>query len=212
MVGILWDLDGTLLNTLDDLTDAANYTLAQFGCPERTKEEVRQFVGNGVLRLIEQAAQGSNADVQEMMAVYQQYYRENCRNKTKPYDGVAEVLEQLGEKYPMAIVSNKPDAAVKALCSDYFPKLYAVGESARCPRKPAPDMVWQTMEKLGVDRCVYIGDSEVDVLTAQNAKVPCISVTWGFRDEEQLQADGARYFCRDVASLQSMIEKVVATL
>jgi len=209
MTGILWDLDGTLLDTLEDLADGVNYALAQFGCPARTTEEVRSFVGNGVRRLIEQAAAGSPADPAQVLAVFRDYYQANCQNRTKPYDGVTEVLTRLGKKYPMAIVSNKPDAAVKALCQVYFPGVYAVGESAQCPRKPAPDMVWQTMEKLGIDRCIYIGDSEVDLLTAKNAGATCISVTWGFRTQAQLRAEGAQHLCGSVAELERTVESIV---
>lgn len=201
-------MDGTLLDTLDDLADAVNYALSQFGCPARTTEEVRCFVGNGVQRLIRQAVGDSGADVAQVLAVFQRYYQANCQNKTKPYQGVQEVLHRLAEKYPMAIVSNKPDAAVKALCREYFPGIYARGESAECPRKPAPDMVLQTMEYLGIDRCIYVGDSEVDLLTAKNAGVPCVSVTWGFRTVRQLADADAKYLCDTPDQLESILEKV----
>ena len=114
-------------------------------------------------------------------------------------------LKTLGEKYPIAIVSNKPDAAVKALCADYFPGIYALGEAAGCPRKPAADMVFKAMEAIGVDRCVYVGDSEVDVLTAKNAEVPCVCVLWGFRDREDMEAVGAEHFCRTPEEMEKKI-------
>ena len=113
---------------------------------------------------------------------------------------------QLKENYPIAIVSNKPDSAVKALCRDYFPGIYALGEAPDCPRKPAPDMVFKAMAAIGVDRCLYIGDSEVDVLTANNAGFPCLSVLWGFRDKEDMEKAGARYFCDDTRKLVEAIE------
>ena len=119
-------------------------------------------------------------------------------------------LEALGKKYPMAVVSNKPDDAVKVLCKQYFPNVYAMGESADCPRKPAPDMVFKAMAALGVDACVYVGDSEVDVITAGNAGVPCLSVLWGFRDRAILEEAGGRYFCEDTAKLTQMLEAVIA--
>ena len=208
MVGILWDLDGTLLDTLEDLTDATNYALAQFGHPPRTIGEIRSFVGNGALRQMEQAVP-AGADAEKVLAVYKPYYNAHCQIKTRPYDGVMAALAELGKNYPMAIVSNKPDAAVKALCADYFPGIYARGEAAGCPRKPAPDMVWQTMAEIGVDSCVYVGDSEVDVLTAKNAGVSCLSVLWGFRDRSELEAAGGAFFCETPGELVEKIEEII---
>lgn len=208
MVGILWDLDGTLLDTLEDLTDATNYALAQFGYPVRTTEEIRRFVGNGALRQMEQAVP-AGADPEEVLAVYKPYYNAHCRIKTKPYDGIMEALAKLREKYPMAVVSNKPDAAVKALCADYFPGIYARGEAPDCPRKPAPDMLHKTMAEIGVDRCVYVGDSEVDVVTAANAGVSCLSVLWGFRDRKEIEAAGGCHFCETPETLAETIEELI---
>ena len=206
--GILWDLDGTLQVTLDDLADAVNYALAHFGYPERTIEEVRRFVGNGARRLMALAVpEGADADA--AFEVFHTYYDAHCQIKTKPYDGIPEVLAQLGEKYPMAIVSNKPDSAVKLLCAQYFPGLYARGESADCPRKPAPDMVYKAMAEIGADRCIYVGDREVDVLTAKNADVPCLSVLWGFRDREDMEAVGGKYFCDSTKELAEKLEELI---
>ena len=206
--GILWDLDGTLLDTLEDLADAVNYALAHFGYPERTIEEVRRFVGNGARRLMALAVpEGADADA--AFEVFHTYYDAHCQIKTKPYEGIPEVLAQLGEKYPMAIVSNKPDSAVKLLCAQYFPGLYARGESADCPRKPAPDMVYKAMAEIGADRCIYVGDSEVDVLTAKNAGVPCLSVLWGFRDKETLLEAGADHFCENPADLLRKLKEMI---
>ena len=206
--GILFDLDGTLLDTLDDLADSVNHTLVQFGYPVRSREEVRRFVGNGARRLIEQAVP-KNGDVDAVLAAFQQYYRAHCQIKTKPYDNIMTALERLRQEYPVAIVSNKPDAAVKTLCAQYFPGIYARGESVDCPRKPAPDMVFKAMETIGVERCIYVGDSEVDVLTAQNAGVPCLSVLWGFRDRWEMEAVGGRHFCQDPADLPAAIEEML---
>ena len=206
--GILWDLDGTLLDTLQDLADGVNHTMAHFGYPQHTLEEVRRFVGNGARRLI-QLSVPEGADVDRVVAEFQQYYGAHCRIKTCPYPGIPEILGELGEKYPMAIVSNKPDAAVKALCRDYFPGLYARGESSDCPRKPAPDMVHRAMEAIGVDRCIYVGDSEVDVLTAQNAGVPCLSVLWGFRDRAEIEEAGGTHFCEDPKEFVKIIEEMI---
>ena len=206
--GILWDLDGTLLATLEDLADGVNYTMTQFGYPTRTLQEVRCFVGNGARRLIERAVP-EGADVDEVLNVFRTYYDAHCQIKTKPYDGIMEALAELGEKYPMAVVSNKPDSAVKSLCAQYFPGLYAMGESADCPRKPAPDMVFKAMEAIGVERCIYVGDSEVDVLTAKNAGVPCLSVLWGFRDREEIGAEGGNHFCETTAQLKEKLEELI---
>ena len=184
MTGILFDLDGTLLNTLEDLLDATNYALNRFGYPECTLGALRRYVGNGARNQIRLCLpEGSpEEEIQRVLEIYKAYYTGHCRNKTGPYPGIPEALAVLKEKYPIAIVSNKPDAAVKALCEDFFPGIYSLGERADCPRKPAADMVYKAMEAIGVDRCMYVGDSEVDVLTAKNAGVPCLSVLWGFRD------------------------------
>ena len=205
--GILWDLDGTLLDTLEDLADAVNFALQQFGYPERSIEEIRCFVGNGARRLIERSVP-AGGDADAVFDTFRAYYDTHCRIKTRPYDGIMEALQKLGEKYPMAVVSNKPDSAVKPLCAEYFPGLYARGESTDCPRKPAPDMVFKAMEAIGVETCIYVGDSEVDVLTAKNAGVPCVCVLWGFREREDLETAGAKYFCRTPAEMEQTISKI----
>lgn len=207
-VGLLFDLDGTLLDTLEDLLDATNYALNQFGYPPRTLGELRRFVGNGAFNQIRLALGENSAHTEAVLAVYKPYYTDHCRLKTKPYPGIPETLEVLKAQYPIAIVSNKPDSAVKALCADCFPGIYALGETTGTPRKPAPDMVYQAMEAIGVERCIYIGDSEVDVRTAQNAKMPCLSALWGFRDREDLEAAGARWFCENPGKLVGCIEEM----
>ena len=207
-IGILWDLDGTLLDTLEDLMDGVNYALEQFGLPPRTYEEIRQFVGNGAANLISRAVEG-RADDKAVLDTFKPYYNAHCQVKTKPYEGVLEALAQLGEKYPMAIVSNKPDSAVKPLCEQYCPGMYALGERAGCPRKPAADMVFAAMKDIGVETCLYVGDSEVDIATAKNAGVKCLSVLWGFRDKDVLMDAGGAYFCEDTAQLVEKIEELI---
>ena len=207
-IGILWDLDGTLLDTLEDLMDGVNYALNEFGLPPRTYEEIRQFVGNGAANLISRAVEG-RADDKAVLDTFKSYYNAHCQVKTKPYEGVLEALAQLGEKYPMAIVSNKPDSAVKPLCEQYFPGIYALGERAGCPRKPAADMVFAAMKDIGVETCLYVGDSEVDIATAKNAGVKCLSVLWGFRDKDVLIDAGGQYFCEDTAKLVQKIEELI---
>jgi len=208
--GVLFDLDGTLLNTLEDLTDATNHALAQFGHPPRTLMEVRRFIGNGAENQIRLSLPDDNKeDLQQVLALYKPYYTAHCQIKTRPYEGVLPALNILREKYPIAIVSNKPDSAVKALCAHYFPGIYALGETAGCPRKPAADMVFKAMRDIGVDRCVYVGDSEVDVLTARNAKVPCVCVLWGFRDREDMAAAGGEIYCEKTEDLVRIIEETI---
>ena len=196
--GILFDLDGTLLDSLQDLTDSVNYVMEQYGFPARTLEEVRSFIGNGARKLIALSVpQGQDGIVEEALKTYQAYYAAHSKVKTAPYPGVLESLAVLKEKCPIAIVSNKPDVAVKTLCQEFFAGIYGLGETEDCPRKPAPDMLYKAMKEIGADRCIYVGDSEVDVLTAKNAGAECLSVTWGFRDEAVLVEAGAKHICRD---------------
>ncbi len=204
-IAMIFDLDGTLLDTLEDLQDAVNYALTQFGYPERTLEEVRQFVGEGAGKLMERAVP-KGADPEPVLSCFRTYYAAHTQVKTRPYPGIPEALEALGKKYPLAVVSNKPDEAVKILGKAYFPSLYARGEAPDCPRKPNAAMVHKTMEALGVQGCIYIGDSQVDVETAKNAGVPCLSVTWGFRDLDCLRSAGATHFCHAPEDLPRMLE------
>ena len=209
--GILFDLDGTLLNTLEDLLDATNYALTRCGYPPRTLTELRRFVGNGAENQIRMSlpAGTSPAEAARVLGIYKPYYTEHCKVKTRPYDGILEALAVLKEQYPIAVVSNKPDAAVKALCAEVFPGIYALGEATDCPRKPAPDMVRKACRAIGVDTCVYVGDSEVDVATAKNAGVPCLSVLWGFRDREEIEQAGGEFFCETPAKLTEKIEEII---
>ena len=211
MPAILFDLDGTLLNTLEDLTDATNAALRHFGCPERSMEEVRNFVGNGAERLIRLALPGKDNDpeVSEVLSWYKDFYAAHSQIKTRPYDGILEALQAVKEAFPVAVVSNKPDNATKLLCKQYFGDVFALGESSRCPRKPAPDMVRQAMAAIGADSCIYVGDSEVDVLTAKNAGVPCLSVLWGFRDRDTLLEAGAEHFCENPADLLKTLKEMI---
>ena len=198
---IIFDLDGTLLNTLDDLRDSTNFALRRFGFPERTTDEVRRFVGNGVARLIHLAVpEGTDEKTEaDCLAVFKAHYKDNMTNKTAPYPGIIELLKKLralGVK--IAVVSNKFEPAVVELCEDYFGGLVdaAVGQTEDRQKKPAPDGVLYAMKLLGADpaRTVYSGDSDVDVLTARNSNLPCIGVSWGFRERRVLE-DGGLY-CR----------------
>lgn len=207
MTGILFDLDGTLLDTLEDLKNAVNYALNAHGHPTRTLQEVRRFVGNGAARLIALSVP-EGAAWEPVLETFRAYYQEHSQDKTAPYPGILEALAQIREKYPVAIVSNKPDPAVKTLCKEFFGDIYALGETPDCPRKPAPDMLYKATKALGVDHFVYVGDSEVDVVTAHGAGAKCVSVLWGFRDEDEIRAAGGEYFCSDAAELPYMIHRV----
>lgn len=212
MTGIIFDLDGTLLDTLQDLTDATNYTLRYYGCPERTIEEVKEFIGTGARNLIRKALPGTPADpdLDAALATYQAYYATHAKIKTKPFDGILEALEAIGSKYPIAIVSNKPDIAVKPLCAEFFGShIFALGETAQIPRKPAPDMIYKAMEAIGVDQCIYVGDSEPDVEVAKNVGCKSLSVLWGFRDEATLRSVGAEYFCSDPKDMLNVLESMM---
>ena len=205
---ILWDLDGTLLDTLEDLMDGVNYAMDHFGYPRWTLADIRRFVGNGARNLLTRACP-EGADIDAALAAFHEYYDVHCQDKTGPYAGIPEVLARLTEKYPMAIVSNKPDVAVKPLCDLHFPGLYARGEIAGCPRKPAPDMVFKAMADIGVETCIYVGDSEVDVETARNAGVKCLSVLWGFRDRNVIEQAGGMYFCEETSRLAEKLEDLI---
>lgn len=197
---VIFDLDGTLLNTIEDLTDSVNFALGLYGFPHKSLEEIRSFVGNGAARLIELAIPDgtSNSMYEKCFIDFRNHYSINMRNKTDAYEGIMELLRQLLEKkYKMAIVSNKFDTAVKELNKIYFEKYIkvAIGESEKVSKKPAPDTVFKALEELGsvTDKSVYVGDSEVDVKTAKNAGVICVGVTWGFRSRKVLEQNGADY-------------------
>ncbi len=210
---VLFDLDGTLLDTLEDLRDAANHALRALGRPERTLDEVRSFVGNGAELLMRRALDGADEEtVRRALELFRPYYAGHCQEKTKPYDGVLELMAELKRQgFRIAIVSNKPDEAVRVLAEQYFGGLAdaAMGETAERRRKPAPDMVNDALARLGVERrrAVYVGDSEVDIQTAGNAGLEIVSVCWGFRSREQLVEAGAVEIAGDAAQLRALLER-----
>lgn len=200
---IIFDLDGTLLDTLEDLADAVNFALQKNQLPPRTIDEIREFVGNGVrnllIRAVEQGEQ--NPAFEQIFQDFRAYYEVHCNDKTKPYEGIMELLEELNkEGFRLAVVSNKLDSAVKELCKLHFKDVIpvAIGDKENQARKPAPDMVEAALSALGVgkEEAIYIGDSEVDIQTAENAQVPCISVLWGFRSRRFLDEHGAMLFAK----------------
>ena len=195
---VVFDLDGTLLDTLADLTDSVNAVMRQFRIPEHTMDDVRRFVGNGIRKLIERAIpQGSeNPDYEAIYRSFTEYYGEHCMEKTRPYPGIIELLDWLQkEGCKVAIVSNKADFAVKRLNQIYFENriLVAIGEREGVRKKPAPDTVFQALQELGADKehAVYIGDSDVDIDTARNCGIDEIAVDWGFRSRKFLLDHGA---------------------
>jgi phosphoglycolate phosphatase len=195
---VIFDLDGTLLDTLADLTTSANAMSVQYGFEEHSRDEIRSFVGNGIRKLIQRIVPGGEEHPQfeQIYESFRVYYGEHCMDETEPYPGILSLLDWLKkEGYRTAIVSNKADFAVKKLKEVYFGELVdtAIGEKDGCRRKPAPDSVLQALEELGIrqDRAVYVGDSDVDVMTAQNAQMDCIPVSWGFRSREFLIEHGA---------------------
>lgn len=209
---VIFDLDGTILDTLDDLADSMNHVLELHGFPIHSRDDIRRFVGNGIMNLIKRAApQGSDeATVNALYEDFVLWYKDHCLVKTAPYPGITEMLSQLkAEGVKTAVVSNKGDFAVQELISEIFPEMFdmAVGERQGIRRKPAPDSVNEVLEKLGVsaDDSVYIGDSDVDIETAGNAGMPCVSVTWGFRDKEFLLEHGAAIFADNSEELKKYL-------
>ncbi len=210
---IIFDLDGTLLNTLDDLADSVNATLEYMNFPRRTLEEIRRFVGNGMRQLINHAVPQAipEAKIEETFDYFCKYYFAHCNEKTSPYDGIMQMLdESIKQNYKLAVVSNKRDEAVKELCKQYFDMIEVVsGDKPGINRKPAPDGIENVLKQLDCKKseAIYVGDSEVDILTARNAGIDCISVTWGFRTERELLNNGAIYLISHPDELLDEIRK-----
>ncbi len=194
----IFDMDGTILDTLEDLADSLNHILQAEHYPERTIDEVRNFVGNGIRKLIERALpkDATQDEIQRIFELFLPYYQKHSAIKTKPYDGILPLLKELRVKgIATAVVSNKADVAVQELCQVYFSDLFdfSIGEKAGNNRKPAPDAVYETLDTLHFSKseAVYIGDSDVDLATARNSGLDCIAVSWGFRSEDFLKEQGA---------------------
>lgn len=209
---VIFDMDGTILETLEDIRDSVNVTMDHMGCPRRSLEEVRTFVGNGAAKLIQRCMPGGAEDVRfsEALAFYMDYYDAHARIKTGPYPGVPELLASLkGRGVGIAVVSNKPDEAVRQLAEYYFPGLFpvAIGQRPGAAPKPAPDAVFEAMRLLGAapETTVYVGDSDVDLATARNAGLQCIAVTWGFRSEAFLREHGAEQLAHSAGELWEIL-------
>ena len=207
----IFDLDGTLLDTLGDLASAVNFALRHHGMPVHTVDDVRRFVGNGVRLLMERAVPDGvgNPRFDEALATFRSYYLEHQLDTTRPYPGIPGLLGELKRRGKrMAVVSNKFQTATEELCRHFFPDTIEVAigenEAAGIRKKPAPDTVREALRRLGAastDRCVYVGDSDVDIMTARNSGLPCISVLWGFRDRDFLLRHGATTFAAAPADL-----------
>ncbi len=209
---IIFDLDGTLLNTLEDLRDSLNDILIKNGFEARSLEDVKRFVGNGVKNLVRLSIPEycSEEELTLILEAFKEHYKNNMQNKTRPYNGIMELLLDLHRYgYKLAIVSNKFDTAVKSLSNTYFGSLIsvAIGETAQIRRKPAPDSIYTAVKELGSDlsKAILVGDSETDVKTAKNAGIPCIGVTWGFRCREVLRAEGADFLIDTPRELLTLI-------
>lgn len=208
----VFDMDGTILNTLEDLADSTNYALKANGLPERTIDEVRIFLGNGIRLLIERAVP-TDTDKEltdKVFDTFKEYYKTHCAVKTRPYDGIKDVLLELRKAGCLtAVVSNKADFAVQDLCKDYFDNLFdfAIGEREGIKKKPAPDSVFEVLSKLNVekDNAVYIGDSDVDFATSVNAGMDVIMVGWGFRDAEFLREKGVKRIIKQPSEILDII-------
>ena len=207
----IFDLDGTLLYTLDDLTASTNHAMRKFGFAEHTKEEVRLMVGNGIRKLIERAIpEGvNNPQYEDIYSEFVSYYLKHDLDTTRPYPGVMQMLKTLKERgKQLAVVSNKYCKATENLCRTFFAEYIsvAIGESSNIRKKPAPDTVLAAMNKLGADKAttVYIGDSEVDIATARNCGIPCVSVLWGFRDKDFLIQNGGTVFIEQPEQLMCL--------
>lgn len=220
---VIFDLDGTLLNTLEDLKNSVNYALSTMGYPTRTLEEIRLAVGNGARTLLRRSipASADEAALEQAFAHFRAHYEEHCNDLTAPYDGILPMLDTLKNRgFRLAIVSNKPDAAVKKLCSLYFSDWVsvAIGERENVRRKPAPDSVYAALRELsgsdstpnttpgtGFSSALYVGDSDVDIATAAAAGMDCVSVAWGFRDEAFLRAHGASRIIHTPSELPALL-------
>lgn len=210
---VIFDLDGTLLDTLDDLVNAVNYMMRKHGFPERERTAIRRFLGNGARDLMRRSVPDNidGEDFEKLLNEYMEYYNAHSQIMTKPYDGVLPLLAELKEcGIKTAVVSNKPDMTVKGLCKEYFGDSldFVLGDRPDIKKKPSADPILLAMKELGCDRAVYVGDSEVDILAAKNAKLPCISLTWGFRDRELLEAQGATCFAGTAEELKNQIFKL----
>lgn len=210
---VVFDLDGTLLNTLYDLTEGVNHTMSGMNCPPHTVAEVKSFVGNGILKLIERSLPEKMRTEKNISAAYEiftAFYGKHCADRTVPYAGIPEMLTVLRQEgIPMSVVSNKDEGASRVLCKRFFGDIFdtVIGGRRDLPRKPAPDGVGEALKAMGADkrRTLYVGDSDVDIATARNAGMDCVSVTWGFRERDMLEKLSPDYMADNAKELLNVI-------
>ena len=209
---VIFDMDGTVLNTLDDLAASVNYVLTRYGMPVHCTEDYRRYFGNGIRYALECAVPKGTEEttIDQMLPVFKEHYNAHCLDKTRPYDGIPELMKALRDRgFKLAIVSNKIDSAVKELNAKFFSAYVdvTIGEREGIRRKPAPDTVVQALKELKSSKheAVYIGDSEVDLQTAANAGLPCISVLWGFREKDFLTEQGATVFANTPQEIYDLL-------
>ncbi len=210
----IFDMDGTILNTIDDLADSTNHILKEYNMPTHTVDEIKSFVGNGIHKLIERAVEKGTSDevIEEVFNSFNAYYKDHCAIKTRAYDGIEKLICELKKEGVItAVVSNKADYGVQSLCKQYFDGLFdfAVGDKAGQRRKPYPDSVYAVLDKFKIEKkdAVYIGDSEVDVATAKNAGIDLFAVSWGFRTKDVLINEGASYIVDSPKELLKLMKE-----
>jgi len=208
----VFDMDGTLIDSLADMTSSVNRILAGAGYPLRTKDEIRQFVGNGAKLLVRRSLPEtvSDGEAERLFNLYKKDYQEHLLDETLPYSGIPSLLEKLkAHGIRLAVLSNKPHASAVRICDTLFPGLFEIawGDRPNVPKKPDPTAVWSALEEMGVskDKAVYIGDSETDIRTAKNAGLCSVGVLWGFRDEKVLTAEKPNYLCRSIGELEKIL-------
>ncbi len=210
---IFFDLDGTVIDSLQDIADAVNHTMRRFGLKEWPAEALKPHLGWGVGTLMKRILpEASDERREEILSFYKPYYALHAGDRSRPFEGIVPMLERLrADGLTLAILSNKPDAAVQPLARTWFPGLmdWVAGETEGVRRKPEPDMLQRAADALGVElaRCLYVGDSEVDIDTARNARIDCVCVSWGFRSRDQLREAGARVIIDDPRELVEIVER-----
>lgn len=210
---IIFDLDGTILDTLEDLYLSVNQTMRHFGFPERTRDEVRSFVGNGVPKLIERSLPKGTAisDFERALEYFKKYYDTHCLDNTRPYEDITDALRKLKDKgYLVGVMTNKVHSAATLLCEQHFSGVtdMVLGQTDSFPTKPDPAALFFMRREMGADKVIYVGDSEVDIQTAKNAGVPCVSVSWGFKDREFLLSHGAEIVADTVSDMINYIYEI----
>lgn len=212
---VIFDFDGTLLNTLEDLTDSVNHMMRMHNYPERTIDEIRSFIGNGIPTLIRRSVPSDidESVAQECTKEMKEYYKTHAKIKTKPYNGIDELLSQLQKrKIKTAVVTNKAEPAAKLLCKEFFGDIFnvVIGDNGIDKLKPAPDNVFKAIKLLDSnnENILYVGDSDVDIITANNASLTSVGVLWGFRDRECLEKNGANYIIGQPLELLDIIDNL----